>query len=208
MMNHGEHGGHDGAMQGEPQIAQMSADAANAKGAKITKADRMREHDMARRHRYLESTSKKEYSDEFYTPDAIVKTLGAFDIDPCAGPKSHAKVNIRRPACGLLTKWRGRVWMNPPYLHVHEWLEKFIAHGNGIALLNGRCETAWFQRLGGGADAMLFLKGRIRFERPNLPSGHGPVGSVLIAYGAANAKALRQSGLQGIFCTPEEGIVK
>lgn len=91
--------------------------------------------------------------------------------------------------------------MNPPYLEIHDWLEKFQAHGNGVALLNARCETKWFQSLASGADALLFVKSRIMFKRPSGNEGHPPVGSVLIAYGPENAIALKQSGIPGLVLT-------
>lgn len=135
-------------------------------------------------------------SDEFYTPPAIVKALGKFDTDPSAGPKRHAKLNIRRN--GLSRRWRGRVWMNPPYSDVHAWLRRFIAHGNGIVLVNARCETRWFQELAAGADAMLLLKGRVNFDRPDETQAHPTVGSCLVAYGARNARALQVCRLPGL----------
>jgi hypothetical protein len=138
------------------------------------------------------------YSDEWYTPERITTALGAFDLDPCAGPKSHARRNIRRPACGLRIPWEGRVWLNPPYSNVHEWLDRFTRHGNGIALVNARPETQWFQCLARGADALLWIKGRVYFEKPDGSTGHTTVGSVLVAYGKHNAKALRNSKLPGL----------
>ena len=152
---------------------------------------------MHSRKSILDAIQPKDYSDEFYTPDPIVDALGAFDLDPCAGPKSHAKRNVRKPECGLTTEWKGRVWMNPPYWRIHDWLAKFQAHGNGICLVNARPDAKWFQRLAEGSDAILWMRGRIQFEQPSGKKGHGPVGSVLVAYGKRNADALIWSGLPG-----------
>jgi len=138
------------------------------------------------------------YSDEYYTPDRIPRALGGFDLDPCAGPKSHARRNVRRPKCGLTMPWSGRVWLNPPYSNVHEWLDKFAAHGNGIALVNARPETQWFQRIATKADGILWLRGRVEFEKPDGSRGHATVGSVLLAYGKHNAEALQSSRLPGV----------
>lgn len=51
---------------------------------------------------------------------------------------------------------------------------------------------------GGGADAIMFLKGRLKFHYPDGKLG-GTAGSpsVLIAYGQENIKALENSGLNG-----------
>lgn len=143
------------------------------------------------------------YSDEYYTPDYIPAALGHFDLDPAAGPKSHATVNIRLPQDGLKIAWGGRVWLNPPYLDIEPWLEKFARHGNGICLVNVRCETRWFQELIASASLALFLRGRIKFTRPNgQVATNPPTGSVLVAYGQTNAEALAGSGLKGMYLTP------
>lgn len=144
-------------------------------------------------------SGKADYSDEWYTPPHIVQALGAFDLDPSAGPMDHAKHNIRWPEqCGLESTWFGRVWLNPPYSNVHLWLEKFIAHGNGIALVNARPETLWFQRLVANSTAIQWLRGRVQFQRPEGPSKHPTVGSVLVAYGIENAETLETAELPGI----------
>lgn len=167
-------------------------------GADIGEEMKLHAQSMAKRRSILDAIRPKDYSDEFYTPDHIVSALGAFDMDPCAGPKNHATRNVRRPDCGLEMEWVGRVWLNPPYWLIHSWLEKFARHANGICLVNARPETRWFQRLLAGSAGALWLRGRISFEQPNGKRGHGPVGSVLIAYGVRNAGALLCSGLPGV----------
>ena len=52
------------------------------------------------------------------------------------------------------------------------------------------------------ASAVLWLRGRVRFIAPNGKPGQPPVGSVLVAYGRRNAKALERSGLPGIITYP------
>ena len=133
--------------------------------------------------RCYRGNTKHAYSDEFYTPAHIPAALGPFDLDPCAGPSKHARRNIRRPKNGLAAKWRGRIWMNPPYSRLEDWLSRFVQHGNGIALVNARPDAAWFQEFAAGASALLFLRGRTKFTTPGGDCRHPPVGSVLIAYG-------------------------
>lgn len=143
-------------------------------------------------------SGKANYSDDWFTPPTIVQKLGHFDLDPCAGPMSHAIRNIRKPECGLAAVWDGRVWMNPPYSNIHDWLVKFIRHANGITLVNARPETVWFQNLVKGADGVLWIKGRVEFLMPEGPTKHPTVGSVLVAYGTANLEALKSSGIAGL----------
>lgn len=139
------------------------------------------------------------YSDEWFTPAHIPASLGTFDLAPCAGPSNHARRNIRRPECGLSIPWEGRVWLNPPYSNVHEWLEKLLAHNRGTALVNARPETQWFQRFTSQAIAVKWLKGRVDFIRSDGVATHPPVGSVLIAYGQEDAEALAACQLPGLF---------
>ena len=115
---------------------------------------------------FRNSKRKLPYSDEWYTPSEIPLALGSFDLDPCAGPSHHARRNIRRPKDGLAAIWIGRVWLNPPYSNIHEWLDRLAAHGNGICLVNMRPETVWFQEMMAGASAVLWLRGRVRFIAP------------------------------------------
>jgi len=173
---------------------------------------RQRERSLRDSNVYRE-TSKRGVipSDEWYTPPRIVQALGPFDLDPCAGPMAHAARNLRREDDGLSAEWSGRVWLNPPYSNVHEWLAKFLRHADGVALVNARPETQWFQRLIAGASGVLWLRGRVQFDKPGGVTGHPPVGQVLVAYGERNAAALLASGLPGVVmtvrhCTPNSVI--
>jgi len=162
-------------------------------------AIRMRQMRIRQSVVYPGASSASQYSDEWYTPEKIPAALGPFDIDPCAGPMKHAARNIRHPEeCGLSVEWSGRVWLNPPYSNVHDWLAKLIAHNDGIALVNARPETQWFQKSVERATAVLWLRGRVDFARPDGKKAHPPVGSVLVAFGQRNAEALERAGLPGI----------
>ena len=138
------------------------------------------------------------YDDEWYTPDYIVEALGVFDMDPCAGPKRFAKLNISLPEDGLKCDWQGRVWLNPPYSTIEDWIKKFVAHRDGIILVNARPETQWFQYLARNASMILWLKGRLAFGHAGNMSKRATVGSVLVAYGQNNAIVISRSGLDGI----------
>ena len=77
-----------------------------------------------------------------------------------------------------------------------------IAHNDGILLVNARPETHWFQWAARHALAALWLKGRVRFIRPDgVKNMNGMVGSVLLAYGESATEALRNCGLKGVFMT-------
>jgi hypothetical protein len=142
-------------------------------------------------------------TDVWLTPPSILKALGEFDLDPCSSlnrPWDTAKNHYTVEDDGILQPWYGRVWCNPPYgKGMNPFLQKMVQHGNGIVLIFARTETkAFFDYVWNRADAILFLKGRLKFHYPDGAQG-GTAGSpsVLIAYGAENVKALEQSGLDG-----------
>ena len=140
---------------------------------------------------------------EWLTPPNLVLKLGEFDLDPCSpinAPFLHAKNNFTSIDDGLSKDWFGRVYLNPPYGRGMElWLEKLKFHGNGIALIFARTETkCFFEHIWNDADALLFVKGRIRFYHVSgVQAGTPGAPSVFIAYGRENALALKNSGIEG-----------
>ena len=90
-------------------------------------------------------------SDDYYTPPHIFERLGlTFDLDVCAPPGGVPWVPAARyytqAENALVAPWEGRVWMNPPFSNPTPFIEKFVAHGNGVSLVptsNGR----WMGRL-------------------------------------------------------------
>ena len=137
------------------------------------------------------------------TPPEIIKSLGEFDLDPCASedrPWDSAKNHFTIKDDGLVQDWYGRVWCNPPYgKKLDPFLHRLAEHGNGIALVFARTETrAFFRNVWDRADAILFIKGRIRFYRPDGTQGQSAGSpSCLIAYGKDNVDVLYSSGIEG-----------
>lgn len=142
--------------------------------------------------------------DEWLTPPNIVRALGRFDLDPCSPivrPWPTAARHYTIEDDGLSAPWGGRVWLNPPYgSQTGAWLRRLAEHGNGIALIFARTDTAmFFGEVWGRADAALFLRGRLFFHHVSGEEARHNAGapSVLVAYGLGNVTALRQSGLDG-----------
>ena len=144
-------------------------------------------------------------NDEWLTPPEINGALGYFDLDPCSPivrPWPTAATHYTIEDDGLAQPWEGRVWCNPPFgREAIKWLRRMVKHGDGVALIPARTETAMFYEcVWGVADAVLFIKGRPHFHyvdgrRAPFNSG-API--CLVAYGAANAAALRASGLGAV----------
>lgn len=131
--------------------------------------------------------------DEWLTPPEIVMALGPFDLDPCSPidrPWDTAKTHYTIKDHGLSMPWEGRVWCNPPYgRETAKWLARLADHGNGIALIFARTETAcWFDQVWPRASAIRFIQGRLFFRHANgaKASYNGGAPSALIAYGENN----------------------
>jgi len=142
---------------------------------------------------------------DWLTPPEIIEALGPFDLDPCAGckqPWPTAARMISLPQDGLKENWIGRVWCNPPFgSETAAWLARCAAHGNAVALAFARTETAmFFESVWPKAAALLFLRGRPHFHRPDGKRAKGNSGGpiVLIAYGRGNAHRFLECGLDGM----------
>lgn len=148
-------------------------------------------------------------SDEWYTPPGVFDALGlTFDLDPAAPsggvPWVPAARHFTKREDGLHQAWDGRVWLNPPYgRQTDRWLGKLAAHGDGLALVFARTDTAWFQRTATEATALCFIGGRLRFHRPDgTPGATAPSPSLLVAFGLPCALGLAESGLGRTLIVP------
>lgn len=157
----------------------------------------------------LDNPSHEGQTNTWLTPLWLVRALGEFDLDPCGFPGHEtAEVIYTLPLTdGLSTSWLWkdrRVFLNPPYgKHVGLWLSKLEQHGNGIALVFARTDTKWFHSL--SPDCVFFIQGRIKFLRPDFTSdtnaGHG---SMLLAWGENNVRAIHESGIKGMMLTKQK----
>lgn len=135
---------------------------------------------------------------DWYTPPWVFQRIGLdFDLDPCQPPEGidwiPTKLRYSIHDDGLTQPWEGRVWLNPPYgKHTPAWLERMHNHRNGIALVFARTDCAWFHESVAKADAILFMRGRVKFvDGLGVTGGSGAgSGSMLVAWGAENVAAL------------------
>lgn len=150
--------------------------------------------------------NKNNTTDVWLTPPNLIQALGRFDLDPCCPNNLPWKTadkhySLELGQDGLKLPWVGRVWLNPPYSAWVPWIEKLKNHGNGIALIFARTETkGFFDYVWNDADAIKFVKSRIKFYKSDLKKGNSATApSVLIAYGEENAKMLKNSCIEGKF---------
>jgi len=142
-------------------------------------------------------------SDDYYTPAWVFETMGIrFDLDVCAPPGGipwiPADHYFDMEADGLAQPWEGRVWMNPPFSGSTPWVDRFIAHGNGVALLP-TSRAAWFTRLMDLVDAVVFTRSDFAFVSDLPPRGHVSPGQIFMptffaAFGEECVEAIGRVG--------------
>lgn len=152
---------------------------------------------------------KSGQTDEWYTPQCVFDALGChFDLDVAGATRANVPASGAIFSDSLNSQWSGFVWMNPPYggrNSLGPWLDKFIAHGNGIALVPDRTSAPWFQDAFSSMDAVLFTR-KLKFVRPDGTTGNSPSnGSALMAIGHHGVGALhRAAGVGfGILAVPQ-----
>jgi hypothetical protein len=148
------------------------------------------------------------HSIEWLTPEWIIDALGPFDLDPCAHPKQPwktATTMIAPPQNGLKVKWSdyGVAFVNPPYGRaLTSWARKTAKEGNAFLLVPARTEVlSWFvPYVWRKASAILFLRGRLYFRKPDGSMlGNAGHGSIIAAYGEECKERLRTCDIPGMF---------
>ena len=154
-------------------------------------------------------------TNEWYTPPYIFERLNIkfnIDVSTVKGGLEWipAEKHFDQEIDGLKQDWEGLVWCNPPYgRQTPIWLEKFIKHGNGIALLNARTDTIWYQEYATKSDIICFIKGRLTFYTHNKIPAKSPsgTGSMLIGCGNTAIKAIKEAKLGQIIVRNEENWI-
>lgn len=102
-------------------------------------------------------------SDHWSTPDSVrLPLVTEFDLnfDPCT---------LSSGEDGLTMKWDGRVFCNPPYSKISEFIKKGLWHlSEGdcsllVFLIPARTDTAWFHEYCLKAREIRFIRGRLKF---------------------------------------------
>lgn len=113
-----------------------------------------------------------------------------FDLDACAYPSNTKCTNFYTEADNaLIQKWKGTVWMNPPYSDaLPTWLIKAYEESQKdycervVCLVPARTDTKWFHNIA-CKGKILLLKGRVKFIDPeNSDKNSPPFPSMLVVY--------------------------
>ena len=135
-----------------------------------------------------------EKGDEHYTPAWVFECLNVkFDLDVCSpqGGRNISTQYFTETDDGLSQDWHGNVWMNPPYSTPTPWVDKFLEHGKGIALLP-ITRGKWWDRMWQASDAVVPCEYNFKFERPDGTQRVIMFRTMYFAIGEENAKALQK----------------
>lgn len=135
-----------------------------------------------------------------------------FTLDVAAAPhNTKCDRFYTRADDGLVQSWAGeRIWCNPPYSGLGDWLAKAWAEWQGtrgivMLLPANRVEQRWWQEhvepfrdRAGSPLRVEFLPGRMRFIRPNAvisPKGdRPPFGCALLIWDAPSSSEAMEKG--------------
>lgn len=145
--------------------------------------------------------------DEWRTPGSFFQVAFpglTFDVDPASPESGYDAVPARRrltkkdDALHRVSWGPGLAWLNPPFGRaLPAWLlatvRMRIVGTETIVLCPVRSDTAWFHRYVPQASAVMLLKGRVRFVRPNGKVGDSPgFPMMLLAFGRRAARLIRR----------------
>jgi ParB family chromosome partitioning protein len=147
-------------------------------------------------------------NNEWYTPQRIIgmarAVMGGIDTDPATSEIANLTVKAEliytAEEDGRKQKWRGRVWMNPPYAQplITDFAEAVSSKyesgeiDQACILVNNATETQWFQRMLSAASAVCFPKSRIRFLDPDGNPG-APLQGQAIIYMGKNVSGFKEA---------------
>jgi len=142
---------------------------------------------------------------EWFTPPEYIEaarvTMGSIDIDPASCEEANETVKAKRyytaEQNGLNKKWKGNIWLNPPYDHpivdtFCQTLVDKVSNGEthqACIIVNNITETIAGQRLLSACRAVCFPRGRVKFFNPTKAPKNSPLqGQMVVYFGQRQAK--------------------
>ena len=82
---------------------------------------------------------------------------------------------------------------------MQKWIDRFVAHGNGVIMLPGYTYTRWFHDFVSKTDCILFPLYKLQFINPALPPKRRncTLSNVLGTMGETGRTALRNAAANG-----------
>jgi len=119
--------------------------------------------------------------------DQLSERFGPFSLDPCSNSSNYKVRNhFTEKDNGLEKDWGGhKVFMNPPYgRKIKHWIEKAYKEGQKdnttvVALIPSRTDTRYWHDYVMKADAVYFVKGRLKFGNGD---GSAPFPSAVVVF--------------------------
>ena len=133
-------------------------------------------------------------SNDWGTPqnfyDKLNNSFGPFTLDPCSDGQNNKTDNyFTKEQNGLSQDWSGnKVFMNPPYGRaIKDWLKKAYEEGQKpnttvVCLIPARTDTKYWHDYVMNAQAVYFVKGRLKFGDSN---NSAPFPSAVIVFTSA-----------------------
>jgi DNA N-6-adenine-methyltransferase (Dam) len=133
-------------------------------------------------------------NNDWFTPRWIFDAAGlTFDLDVCAPIAPEFRTCPARRYLtvlddGLAQPWEGTIWMNPPFSGPEAWVDKFVEHGSGLALIQAMKRAHYRGRLQRASDALAIID--VQFGRPDGSKGDIPWPLLIAARGRVCVEAL------------------
>ena len=133
------------------------------KDAEAEANDETGDHDLD----VLTSQETDEWSSPRELVEPIDEAISGFDLDPCSGAEQSpfAANTYTETDDGLSQSWQGRVWVNPPYSGVGDWVDKAAdcEAETVVFLCKGDSSTNWRHRALESATCVLAIDHRLSF---------------------------------------------
>lgn len=129
--------------------------------------------------------------DDWETPQKLFDELDAvhhFTLDPCATDENAKCARYYTVEDdGLSKSWEGEtVFCNPPYgRQVGLWVRKCAEeskHAKVVMLIPARTDTSYFHDYIYGKARVVFLRGRLKFERGGVALQSAPFPSMIVEF--------------------------
>ena len=136
-------------------------------------------------------------TDDYFTPKWLFDQMDlVFDQDvasPPGGVPWIPAINYYSMADdGLSQTWFNRVWMNPPFSNAAPWIDRFIVHHHGVALVRNGANK-WGDKLWASDASLVILPYNFQFVREGMRTDIRD-SVMLVAFGDECVEAIGRIG--------------